>query len=740
MNTYQEFLKSKRLIVPVVGKRVEDSEIHPSLFPFQRDVVRWAVRKGRAALFLDTGLGKTRCSLEWARLIGEKTLIVAPLSVARQTVNEGKAIDVEVHYTRSGDDTIDSINITNYEMLEHFNPADFGAVVLDESSIVKNFTGKIRSQLIDMFHETPYRLCCTATPAPNDIQEIANHAEFLGIMTRQEMLSVFFRYAMNDSRDGWRLKNHAVKDFYRWLASWAMAVRKPSDIGYLDDGYILPELNYNPVYVSTEYTPEGMLPGFLIGNISAIESKKVRHGTLESRMETAAQLIVDDTSDDQWIVWCGLNDEGDWAEKNIPDSIQIKGSDSPEKKLESLEAWLDGCYRVLITKATIAGKGMNFQNAHKMIFAGLDYSWEQYYQAVRRCYRFGQQYPVQVYIVLSNQESDIYELILKKEQSAMKMLSSMIEQTRDESQRELKGLDTVTDNYNPKVEQTDNWTLINGDSVEEMAQIKDDSVALTVTSIPFSDLFVYNNTPRDVGNSKNLDEFGEHLGLIIHETLRATMPGRLMCIHIKDLPNFKYQDGFLGRKDFSGQVIEMVQSQGWIYWHRITIDINPQMQAVRTKDSRLMFKTLEKDSIGLAGAFCDYILVFKKPGDNPIPVLSDVSRNEWIEWAHPVWYNISPTDTLETRRAKSNDDEKHICPLQLPVIQRCVRLWSNKGELILDPFAGIASTGYEALRYNRRFVGIELKPEYWKIGCENLRNAERIGSQLPLFALIDEAE
>lgn len=303
MTAYAEFLGTKAFRVELRGRECVPSDVSDHLFPFQRDLTAWAVRKGRAALFADTGLGKTRMQVEWARLLGERTLILAPLAVARQTVREAALIGVEVTYARSQADASDGITITNYEMLDAFDPSAFGAVVLDKSSILKAIDGETRKRLTEAFSETPYRLCCTATPAPNDIAEIANHAEFLGVMSRVEMLAAFF---VHDD-EGWRLKGHAQEGFYRWLASWGMSVRKPSDLGYSDEGYDLPPLTIMPMFIDSDYRPEGML--FAVGLKGVGDRSRVRRATASARVTAAAALVNVGNADEQWILWCGLNDE-----------------------------------------------------------------------------------------------------------------------------------------------------------------------------------------------------------------------------------------------------------------------------------------------------------------------------------------------------------------------------------------------------------------------------------------------
>ena len=330
---YQDFLASKRVIVPANGPEVSASDIHPMLFDFQRDVTRWSIRKGRAADFLDTGLGKTFCQVEWARLVcAGPRLIVAPLSVARQTIKEASRLGVTVVYSRDG--SVWPFTITNYEMLDQFQASKFEAVVLDESSILKSLNGKIRAQLIEMFADTPYRLCCTATPAPNDIAEIANHAEFLGIMSRVDMLATFF---VHDD-DGWRLKGHAEEPFYRWLASWGMSVRRPSDLGYSNDGYDLPGIDIIPVWVDSELQPDDRL--FWTGLKGITDRTKVRKGTIKDRVLAASDIVNAD--EDQWIVWCGLNEESSMLAAQIPDAVEIEGTMSPEDKGAAFEAFQDG--------------------------------------------------------------------------------------------------------------------------------------------------------------------------------------------------------------------------------------------------------------------------------------------------------------------------------------------------------------------------------------------------------------
>jgi len=726
VSEYREFLKSKVMQHNESGFEVPDGELNPMLFEFQKDLVRWAIRKGRAAVFADTGLGKTFIQLEWARrLLGEKCLIVAPLSVARQTIEEGRKLGIDVYYTRSGSDLKGDINITNYEMISSFDPSVFNAVVLDESSILKSLTGKTRAKLIAMFHDTKYRLCCTATPAPNDIAEIANHAEFLGIMSRVNMLSAFFVHDDN----GWRLKKHAEQPFYRWLASWGMSIKKPSNLGYDDTGYNLPPLNVNPVFIKAVIQPDGLL--FWNGLKGIGERSKVRRDTAPSRIKAVVDL-VNNQLDCQWLLWCGMNYEADELARSIPGSVNVQGNDTAEEKADRISAFQDGEIQVLITKPKIAGFGMNFQNCHNMAFVGLSDSWESYYQCIRRCWRFGQINPVNAYVVLSDAEMPIYENVMAKEREATQMSDNLIANITEFEKEEIGKINFGKFEYEADTIEGDGWKVMLGDSCERMREIADGSVHMSVFSPPFQSLYTYSPTERDIGNSKGADEFFMHFSFIIDELLRVTVPGRNCCVHVAQVPAMLVRDGYIGLKDFRGDTITAFEDKGWIFHGDITIDKDPQAQAIRTHSKALLFTQLKKDASWLRPALADYILVFRKPGDNPIPVHPDLSNNEWIEWARPIWYGIKETDTLNFTEARGDADERHICPLQLGTIERCIRLWSNEGEMICSPFAGIGSEGYEAVRLRRKFIGCELKRSYFETACRNLQDAEGTG-QMDMF-------
>ncbi|MDE2096710.1 MAG: helicase [Patescibacteria group bacterium] len=726
---YKEFLESKRITAPSVGRQVDDADINPMLFPFQRDLVKWSLRKGRAAIFANTGLGKTAMQLAFAQLTDEPTIIFAPLGVTQQTIEEGRKFGIDVTYVRDQLEVKSRIVISNYEMLDHFDPSAFGSVILDESSILKSLTGVTRAKLTEMFSDTHYRLCCTATPAPNDIAEIANHAEFLGVMSRTEMLATWF---VHDD-EGWRLKGHAKEAFYRWLASWGMFVRRPSDLGYSDGDFVLPPLHIEPVIVDTDYRPSDRL--FFTGLKGITDRARVRRETLPAKLD-ACLAKINAEPDKKWIIWCGLNVEQYAIVRLLGKRcISVGGSTPREEKLRLEREWRLGDVPVMVTKASVFGHGLNWQHCSRMISLGLSDSWEEWFQKIRRSWRFGQRDEVYVYPVIAEVETEVYENVQRKEKEAEEMAEHLVVHVAEFERSEIgRGR---ADEFVYQIDQTsgDNWTLMLGDSVERLRELNPDSIDLSVHSPPFAQLYVYSASERDLGNSATVEEFFEHYRYIIREMLRVTKPGRLACVHCAEIPAMLVRDGYIGMKDFPGQVIEAYEAEGWIFHDRITIWKNPQPQAIRTHAKGLAFPQLRKDASWMRTALADYICVFRKPGDNAVPIEPGIDNEAWIEWASPVWFGIRESETLNAAEARTEEDERHICPLQLGTIERCIRLWSNRGETILSPCAGIGSEGYQAIRFGRKFVGCELKPEYYRTAIKNLQRAEHESRQVDLFTL-----
>lgn len=726
-DTYAQFLESK-------GHRVEASgfaatDIDPKLYDWQAAIVRWACKRGRAAIFADCGLGKSFMQVEWAAQVQAHTsgrvLFVAPIAVGQQTIDEAAKLGITVERVL-GPGSDSRFQITNYERLHLFVEArdDYAGIVLDESSILKSMDGKTRTLLIKEFSVIPYRLCCTATPAPNDVSELANHAEFLGAMSRVEMLATFF---VHDSDDlTWRLKGHAAGDMWRWMATWAVFVRRPSDLGYPDGGWQLPALSITDEMVAT-----GLPADSLSGGIA--KRSEVRRKTMAARVKRAVEVIRGPWAGEPALVWCGLNDEEDALEAALgTDCVVINGQTSEADRIELLARWKRGEVPVLISKVAVFGFGMNFQNCSRTLFLGLGDSFEAYYQAIRRVWRFGQANPVDVRIVISDVEGAIAANVKRKEEEANKMAESIVAAVREGQAEAVREREDV---YEQQAVDSENWALMLGDCVERVKEINTGSVGLSVYSPPFASLYTYSSSRRDLGNCAGFDEFFKHYAYLIPELLRVTMPGRRTAVHCQQLTTTKATHGYIGWRDFRGELIRAYVAAGWIYDGEITIDKNPQAQAIRTKSKQLMFSQKEKDSSWLRPAMADYVLLFRHPGENTVPVKTDVTNEEWILFAHPIWYGIRESNVLGYRDARQDEDEKHICPLQLETIERCIRLWSNVGEVVLSPFAGIGSEGYVARRFGRKFIGVELKKSYFEQAVKHLQQADTEGLMQPTEAI-----
>lgn len=415
---YRKFLKKKKEVE--FDRKSLTGDIHDALFPFQRDCVEMLMKAGRGAAFLDTGLGKTIVQCEWARHVPGEVLFIAPLAVAQQTIKEAKhLLGMDIDYSKDG--TVKGqFTITNYERVENFDCERFSAVVLDESSILKGQSSKTKALLCERFKSTQYKLACTATPAPNDYTELGNHAEFLGIMSTQEMLTRWFIHDSANTAD-WRLKGHAVKPFWQWVSSWAACVSKPSDLGYTNEGYNLPALNMQTHKVEVELkTDHGNGFLFEMPEMNATSLHRKKRESVEDRVALVADLV--NGNDETWIVWCESNQESEMLSKAIPDAVEVKGSDSPDKKERDLVAFSEGKARVIVSKPSICGFGMNWQHCHNIVFASISYSYEKFYQAVRRCWRFGQERQVNVHVVIADAEIPVWRAVEAKatDHTAMK--------------------------------------------------------------------------------------------------------------------------------------------------------------------------------------------------------------------------------------------------------------------------------------------------------------------------------
>ena len=729
---YLAFLEKKKTQRITSGFVIDESELNPALFDFQKYCVKRALEAGKFAMFEDCGLGKTIQQLEWSQKVIEHinmpVLILAPLAVINQTIKEG----VKFGYTVNEIDEADAettlepgIYITNYDNMDNVEASLFGGIVLDESSILKNFQGKTRTQLIDDFRHTPYKLACTATPSPNDTSEICNHSEFLDVMTRNEMLAMYFIHDGGSTSD-WRLKGHAQQSFWDFVSTWAVMLNKPSDIGYDDKGYDLPPLNVQQVIVETPKRDNGML--FNTTAVNATEYHKELRETYQVRLDKVAEMVK--ASDENFIIWIGHDDEGKYLRTLLPDAIEVKGIDSRQYKKEKLLGFARNEFRVLITKLKIAQFGMNYQNCHNQIYASLDFSFEATYQGIRRSYRFGQTEQVNIYLITTDTMQNVKRSFDAKQKAFKDMQAYMTEATN----RNIKNKLQLTKMEVSKSYKSEYCDIRLGDCVQLIRDIPDESIGFSIFSPPFAELYTYSDKIEDMGNSKDYKEFFTAFKYLVSELYRVMWSGRNVAVHCMDLPIQKGKEGYIGLRDFSGMILEAFQEVGFVYHSRVTIWKNPVTEMQRTKALGLLHKQVKKDASMSRVGIPDYLMVFRKDGEHKHPVNCNISVDTWQKYASPVWMDINYSNTLNAQSGRESNDEKHICPLQLETIERAITLWTNEGDTVLTPFLGIGSEVYESIKMGRFGIGFELKESYFNEAIRNCRSAEMEFNQPSLFS------
>jgi DNA modification methylase len=730
---YNDFLKKKQKKVVQSGFEIDEDKLNDMLFNFQKFTVKRALKAGKYAIFADTGQGKTPMQLEIAKQVLIKTnkpvLILAPLAVTSQTIEQGNKFHIKVERLRN-QAVENKIYITNYEQVENVKADLFGCVCLDESSILKNETGKYRNLLIEKFKLTPYKFCFSATPSPNDPMELGNHAEFLDVMSFNEMLAMFFIHDAGETQK-WRLKGHAVSRFYEFVSTWAIMYSHPRDIGFEVDGFDLPELEIIEKQVSTPI-PDGMLFSGLA--VNATDYNSSLRETEEERIKQTINIVNSIPKNEPIIIWTKQNDEAKNIYKQLSelgyDCRNVQGSDSPERKESDLLGFAHNEYQILITKQSIASQGLNYQNCAYQIFNSIDFSFEQSYQAMRRSWRFGQKRKVTCYMVTTDRMINVVKIQQDKHLSFKTMQKQMTKAVNKNLNNQ------ITMETRDKLETviTENYHLMRGDCVEMSKEIKDNAADLVVFSPPFSELYTYSSHVEDMGNSTDYEQFEEHFKFLIPELKRILKPGRICAVHCMDLPIQKWKEGYIGLRDFSGMLIKWFQDCGFIYHSRCTIWKDPVVEMQRTKALGLLHKQVKKDSSMSRVGIPDYILFFRNDGENLIPITNEhIPVDLWQKIASPVWYDIDYYRTLNYREGRQSEDEKHICPLQLDTIERIILLYSNKGETVFSPFGGIGSEGYQAIKMGRKSISIELKESYFSLNVRNHNAASEEKSQLTLF-------
>ena len=748
---YQEFLNSKIKRIQESGFDIEETKLNSQLFDFQKFIVKRALKAGRYAIFADCGLGKTFMQLEWANQVTRHTnkpvLILCPLAVSGQTIAEGVRFGIEVQKLKS-DVFGQGIYITNYEQLENIDCSVFGGVVLDESSILKNFTGVYKNLIIEKFQSTRFKLACTATPSPNDLNEIGNHSEFLNVLDSQDMRSKWF--VRDEGMNNYRLKGHAKKDFYAWISSWAIMLVNPADLGFNGDGYVLPKLNYIEREIKTQKRDD-----FKMFNDVSVNATNFNQELRLTKIERLSEVVeIVNNSKENFIIWVKQNEEADYLKSLIPDAKEVRGNDKQEVKENLLLGFAKNEFRVLITKSKIAQFGLNYQNCHNQIFASLDFSFESLYQSIRRSYRFGQKNQVNIYLITTDTMQNVVNSIKQKEAQFLEMQAEMNKNINGEKYGLLA-------DYEYREFKNENVFLMKGDTNIEIKRIPDNSVDLIIFSPPFSSLFTYSNYIHDMGNNESHEEFFKQYEFLLKELYRILKPGRIMACHTKDLGVYKNSSGYTGMYDFTGEhneaVLNMIpdewandttrknhketENAGFKFHSKITIWCDPVLEMQRTKTQRLLYKTVTSDSTKTGIGMAEYVTIFKKwDGSNEEdwqPVTNLTKKNfpldTWQKWASPVWMDIKRTDVLNGHEGTALGDEKHIAPLQLEVIHRIVNLWSNEGEMVFTPFLGIGSEAYVSVKNNRKAIGCELKDSYFDVAVKNVKSAMLQKTQTTLF-------
>lgn len=785
VDPYIEFLKSKEKAHVVSGFDVAIDTLNPKLFLFQKFCVHRALKYGKFAIFSGTGTGKSlmeaSASFEVVKHTGKSVLILAPLAVSSQTVAIAKGMNIEIcRIDKNTDFSITGIFITNYEQLDNL-PIEFindlGGVILDEGSILKNPDGVYRNKLIHTFKLTPYKFVFTATPSPNSPMENGSYSEFLDVMPYNEVLAMYFVHDAGKTQE-WRIKKHAIKVYWRFITSFSIMFTVPQDIGFNNEGFDLPPLNLIEKKIITAKRDNGQL--FNDMAVSATTFGRELRFTKIERLDQVAEIV--NNSKEIFCIWIKHNDEEDYLKKLIPDAIIVTGSDSTEYKEEKLLDFAEGRIRVLISKTKICGSGMNFQVCHNTIYASPDFSFEAVYQSLRRFLRFGQFEIVNAWIITTDTMENVLQTFKKKEHQFDEMQKEMIEASKESLYVDAKGrLKRKFKEYKTK-----NFMYQLGDAVQLIRNIENESIGFSIWSPPFPTLYVYSNEIEDMGNCKDFNQFFRGFNFLTPELYRVMMQGRNVAIHCMDIPIQKGKEGFIGLRDFSGMIIESMVKAGFIYHSRVTLWKNPVTEMQRSKALGLLHKQIKKDSIMSRVGIPDYLLVFRKEGDNEVPIrhqdkdkslsnylpvdtwqkyaspvwddnrLHEYDKNELVEtieylrseimklqggsnnvndrsWLDQVWMDIDQGDTLNSKNAKDHNDERHIAPLQLGTIRRALHLWSNEGETILTTYGGIGSEGVEAIKLKRKAILFELKESYFNEGVQNCLMAEKLQSQKNLF-------
>lgn len=818
MTTYDDFIKSKIKLAQFFGFDVQKKDLHRNLKPHQKDSIVWALKGGRRAIFASFGLGKTRIQLEILRQLhkheGGKFLIICPLGVKQEfTLSDGPALGMKnITYVRTNAEIAECDSpfmITNYERVRDgdIDVNQFTGITLDEASVLRSYGSKTYQEFLKMFWNVKYRFVATATPSPNKFKELIHYAAFLGIMDSGQSLTRFFQ------RDSTKANNltlypHKEKEFWLWVASWALFIDKPSDLGYDDTGYELPEIEIKYHIVKADHNTAGFDSWgqgrlFRDAAISLRDAAKEKRDTISIRLNRALEIIDEGWKDRHWLLWHHLEDERRAIEKALPEVRTVWGSQDLEKRENLIIDFSEGRYRILATKPEIAGSGCNFQrHCSDAIFMGIDYKFNDLIQSIHRIYRFLQEKKVTIHIILAESEREILKVIDAKWKRHNEMLANMkaivqkygltntihgeLMRTLGVERFEVKGK---------------NFTAVNNDTYYEVKTMGDNSVDMLLTSIPFSNHYEYTPSYEDFGHNEGNDEFFKQMDFIIPEWLRVLKPGRIAAIHTKDRILFGNATG-MGMPSvdpFSDLTVAAMRKHGFIFCGRITVVTDVVRENNQTY--RLGWTENSKDGTKMGVGCPEYVLLFRKLptdtsrayADEPVTKSKDdYNRARWQIDAHAYWrssgdrlplpeeistwnikrimdwwkkYNhehiydykahaalgtgleekgklpavfmlFAPIshhqdvwdDVQRMRTLNGNQSQKnlqmHVCPLQFDIVDRLIERYSNEGDLIFDPFGGLMTVPYRAIKMKRRGYGVELSEQYFKDGVSYCRAAE----------------
>jgi len=817
---YKEFLENKIVVAGTYGKEIDKSEINAIALPHQKDIIHWAISGGRRAIFASFGLGKTLMQLEIARLIiketGKPFLICMPLGVVGEFRDDNDLLGAKfpIKYITDSDlvDTSElAIYVTNYERVRKgdINPECFGGVSFDEASILRNLKTETTNYVLKHFGKINYRFVATATPTPNDFIEILNYAVFLDVIDRGHALTRFFQ---RDSTKAGHLTLYPNKkeEFWKWVSSWAVFINKPSDLGYDDTGYNLPKLNFHEIEIDNTPTgvvtnKEGKIVLFKDTTKNLVDTSREKRDSIDLRVQKTFEL-VNQKPNANWILWHHREAERESLEKTFKDFDlkSVYGSQTNTEKENLLIGFKHSEFQILNTKPEIAGSGCNFQHAcSDMVFVGIDYKFNNFIQAIHRCYRFRQENEVNVYAIFTNNEREVLKTLKNKWKNHIELQTEMINIVRE------FGLNTdkITADMkrqifkNKRSATVGNATIFNDDTINVHNEMEDNSTDMILTSIPFGDHYEYSDNYNDFGHNNGNDEFFKQMDFLTPNLLRTLKPGKIAAIHVKDRIRYSYQNGtsFTTIDDFSGKTVAHFVKHGFYLVGKITVTTDVVRENNQTY--RLGWSEQCKDATKMGVGLPEYVLLFRKRpsemnnayADEPcIKTKDEYSIDNWQLDAHAywkssgdrfmsfeelstaemktvfnrwrdhdkkslysfqehlrvcndlekagklsrlfmtipptsasemVWTDVNRMNTLNANQA-NRKKEKHICPLQLDIIERLINRFTMKGDKIDDPFGGLFSTVYKALEMERKGISAELNPDYYDDGLFYLKSIE----------------